>query len=82
MIDIARQVIYDFNSSLPNFAAQTLSNTLFNRGNGETNQNITIEAHFPNAVNHLEIEEAFRNLANYSAQNAYNLDLSQNINIF
>lgn len=31
-------------------------------------QSVSIEAHFPNATNHSEIEEAFRNLANDAAQ--------------
>ena len=33
-------------------------------------QNVTIHAEFPNVVNHLEIEEAFNNLANKAAQYA------------
>ena len=45
-------------------------------------QEVHIEAHFPNVVNHLEIEEALRNLANYTAQNAYNFDFSNRVNIF
>jgi hypothetical protein len=33
-------------------------------------QNVTIEAHFPNATNHSEIEQAFNNLINDAAQYA------------
>jgi hypothetical protein len=39
-------------------------------GNGTLDQNVTIHAEFPNATNHLEIEEAFRNLTNMAAQYA------------
>ena len=45
-------------------------------------QSISIEAHFPNVVDRYEIEQAFNNLANYAAQNAYNLDFSDKVNIF
>jgi hypothetical protein len=43
---------------------------------------VSIEAHFPNVVDHNEIEQAFNNLANYAAQNAYNFDLPQRVNLF
>ena len=39
--------------------------------NNEINQNVKIEATFPNVSNHSEIEEAFNNLVNEAAQYAY-----------
>lgn len=53
-----------------------------NQNNSTTQQTISIEAHFPNVVDRYEIEQAFNNLANYAAQNAYNLDFSEKVNIF
>lgn len=53
-----------------------------NQNNNTTQQTISIEAHFPNVVDRYEIEQAFNNLANYAAQNAYNLDFSEKVNIF
>jgi hypothetical protein len=34
-------------------------------------QDVHITAEFPNATNHSEIEEAFRNLTNYASQYAF-----------
>ena len=41
-----------------------------NPGNGILEQNVHIEASFPNATNHSEIEEAFGNLVNLASQYA------------
>lgn len=69
-------------NQLSNFNAMYGRYTGIVNHRGFDTQNITIEAHFPNAINHTEIEEAFRNLSNYAAQNAYNFDFANKINIF
>lgn len=38
----------------------------------QLDQNVRIEAHFPNATNHSEIEKAFENIVNRASQFAYN----------
>lgn len=49
-------------STVAAIAAATANQTL--------DQNVTIHAEFPNATNHTEIEEAFRNLTNLASQHA------------
>ena len=81
MIALARDALgqVSIGSSL---IAQTAASGYASGQTGFNSQNVSIEAHFPNVVDHNEIEQAFNNLANYAAQNAYNFDLSQRVNLF
>lgn len=81
MVALARDALgqVSIGSSL---IAQTAANGYASGQTGFNSQNVSIEAHFPNVVDHNEIEQAFNNLANYAAQNAYNFDLSQRVNLF
>lgn len=47
-----------------------MSSPSYNGGNSILEQDVHIEAHFPNATNHSEIEEAFGNLINLASQYA------------
>ena len=47
-----------------------MSSPSYNGGNSMLEQDVHIEAHFPNATNHSEIEEAFGNLINLASQYA------------
>ena len=48
-----------------------ITNTVNDLNNSQTlDQNVAIEAHFPNVTNHTEIEEAFNNLVNMASQKA------------
>lgn len=82
MVNMARGILggTELNMNLPNIRANRKFNSVKNDGIGT--QEVHIEALFPNAVNHLEIEEAFQRLINYSSQNAFNFDLNQKINFF
>jgi len=44
---------------------------LGNNSNQTLDQQVRIEAHFPNVQNHSEIEQAFSNLVNRASQYAY-----------
>lgn len=81
MVALARDALgqVSIGSSL---IAQTAASGYASGQTGFNSQNVSIEAHFPNVVDHNEIEQAFNNLANYAAQNAYNFDLSQRVNLF
>lgn len=81
MVALARDALgqVSIGSSL---IAQTAASGYTSGQTGFNSQNISIEAHFPNVVDHNEIEQAFNNLANYAAQNAYNFDLPQRVNLF
>ena len=81
MVALARDALgqVSLGSSL---IAQTAASGYASGQIGFNSQNISIEAHFPNVTDHNEIEQAFNNLANYAAQNAYNFDLSQRVNLF
>lgn len=81
MVALARDALgqVSIGSSL---IAQTAASGYASGQTGFNSQNISIEAHFPNVVDHNEIEQAFNNLANYAAQNAYNFDLPQRVNLF
>ena len=81
MVALARDALgqVSLGSSL---IAQTAASGYASGQTGFNSQNVSIEAHFPNVTNHNEIEQAFNNLANYAAQNAYNFDLSQRVNLF
>ena len=81
MVALARDALgqVSIGSSL---IAQTAASGYASGQTGFNSQNVSIEAHFPNVVDHNEIEQAFNNLANYAAQNAYNFDLPQRVNLF
>ena len=81
MVTLARDALgqVSIGSSL---IAQTAASGYASGQTGFNSQNVSIEAHFPNVVDHNEIEQAFNNLANYAAQNAYNFDLPQRVNLF
>ena len=49
-----------------------MSDFSFTRDTGELQQNVQIEANFPNVSDRAEIEEAFENLVNMASQHAYN----------
>lgn len=82
MVNLARDTIntISLGNQLNAYKATLLGKHQISTNN--MSQSVSIEAHFPNVVNHLEIEEAFNNLVNYAAQSAYNFDLPDQINIF
>ena len=43
----------------------------YNSSNGTIDQNVKIEAHFPNVKDHSEIEQALNNLVNQASQFAF-----------
>ena len=48
-----------------------ITSSISDLNNSQTlDQNVAIEAHFPNVTNHTEIEEAFNNLVNMASQKA------------
>ena len=67
MVQIARDVV----DSAALSASQSNIRTPYNNYKGNSlEQNVHIEASFPNVTNHLEIEQAFNNLVNAAAQYA------------
>ena len=63
MIDL--NALNNWVNALPYF-----SSNLFNTNNDKLEQEVHIEAHFPNVTEHSEIEEAFNNLINTASQYA------------
>ena len=51
--------------------ANTNSSNVYNSSNNSVDQNVKIEAHFPNVKDHLEIEQALNNLVNQASQFAF-----------
>ena len=70
-IDFIREIMNTIDSQAMMASLFTLSATSGVASNNEVlEQNVTIQAEFPNATDHNEIEEAFRNLVNTASQYA------------
>ena len=70
-IDFIREIMNTIDSQATMASLSTLSATSGVASNNEVlEQNVTIQAEFPNATDHNEIEEAFRNLVNTASQYA------------
>ena len=70
-IDFIREIMNTIDSQATMASLFTLSATSGVASNNEVlEQNVTIQAEFPNATDHNEIEEAFRNLVNTASQYA------------
>lgn len=69
-ISFIRQIVSAINSQASMASLFNLSSSGINPMNSTLEQNVHIEASFPNATNHSEIEEAFNNLVNRASQYA------------
>ena len=70
-------IISSLNDSLISRASSLTSGlvanpNLGNSGQQEIQQNVSIEANFPNVSSRTEIEDAFKNLVNVASQHAFN----------
>lgn len=69
-VDILRSIVSVIDLGTMQAMADTMVSSSINSANNSLNQNVTIHAEFPNAVNHTEIEQAFDNLVNKASQYA------------
>ena len=69
-IDILRSIVSVIDLGAMQAMSGSMVSSSINSANNSLNQNVTIHAEFPNAVNHSEIEQAFDNLVNKASQYA------------
>jgi hypothetical protein len=74
-VDIVRRIANSLNTSMYNDTLRNIESTFRHEIDAINNdmtieQNVHITAEFPNATDHSEIEEAFRNLTNLASQYA------------
>ena len=69
-VEVVRDIVksVDLNASMAGMGIGALSSRWHDSSTAQMEQNITIYADFPNATNHNEIEEAFKNMVNLASQ--------------